>query len=88
MAQVSRFDLARLERVERRLEALEDAEAIRTLKARYAALCDRQYHADGIAALLTDATWDSPVWAVRAAGVMSTRHGASTRLGVRPILTA
>jgi hypothetical protein len=27
--------------------ALEDAEAIRNLKARYAALCDNQYDADG-----------------------------------------
>src|SRR5258705_7398075 len=40
MAQDDRFDLARLERLERRLQALEDAEAIRYLKARYAALCD------------------------------------------------
>jgi hypothetical protein len=31
------------------LKALEDAEAIRNLKARYAALCDNQYDADGIA---------------------------------------
>jgi uncharacterized protein (TIGR02246 family) len=55
------FDAARIERLERRLQALEDAEAIRNLKARYAALCDRQYDADGIAALFAeDATWDSP----------------------------
>src|SRR3954470_24068949 len=61
MAQDSRFDPAWLERIERRLQALEDAEAIRNLKARYAALCDRQYDADGIAALFTeDAVWDSP----------------------------
>src|SRR5438045_3085325 len=40
-------NLARLERIERRLRALEDAEAIRNLKARYAALCDKQYDADG-----------------------------------------
>ena len=51
MAQDGFFDPARIERVERRLQALEDAEAIRNLKARYAALCDRQYDADGIAAL-------------------------------------
>ena len=37
-------------RLERRLQALEDAAAIRNLKARYAALCDAQYDADGIAA--------------------------------------
>jgi hypothetical protein len=47
------FDAARLQRIERRLQALEDAEAIRNLKARYAALCDRQYDADGIATLFT-----------------------------------
>jgi hypothetical protein len=33
MAQDDRFDLARLERLEWRLQALEDAEAIRNLKA-------------------------------------------------------
>ena len=61
MAQDDRFDLTRLERLERRLQALEDAEAIRNLKARYAALCDAQYDADGIAMLFTeDALWESP----------------------------
>jgi len=61
MAQDDRFDPARLERLERRLQALEDAEAIRNLKARYAALCDAQYDADGIAMLFTeDALWESP----------------------------
>ena len=55
------FDLTRLVRMERRLQSLEDAEAIRNLKSRYAALCDDNYNADGIAALFTeDATWDSP----------------------------
>ena len=54
MAQDDRFDLARLERLERRLQALEDAEAIRNLEARYAALCDAQYDADGIAMLFTE----------------------------------
>jgi hypothetical protein len=40
---------------------LEGAEAIRNLKARYAALCDNQYDADGIASLITDdAVWESP----------------------------
>jgi ketosteroid isomerase-like protein len=53
--------LARLERMERRLQALEDAEAIRNLKSRYAALCDDRYNADGIAELFAeDAIWDSP----------------------------
>jgi len=38
-----------------------DAETIRNLKARYAALCDNQYDADGIASLFTeDAVWESP----------------------------
>jgi ketosteroid isomerase-like protein len=61
MAQDNRFDLARLEQIERRLQLLEDAEAIRNLKARYAALCDNQYDADGIAKLFTDdAVWESP----------------------------
>ena len=61
MAQDNRFDPARLERIERRLQVLEDAEAIRNLKARYAALCDNQYDADGIANLFTkDAVWESP----------------------------
>jgi ketosteroid isomerase-like protein len=61
MAQDNRFDLTRLEQIERRLQVLEDAEAIRNLKARYAALCDNQYDADGIASLFTeDAVWESP----------------------------
>jgi hypothetical protein len=39
---------------------LEDAEAIRNLKARYAGLCDNQYDADGIASLFTeDAVWET-----------------------------
>jgi hypothetical protein len=64
MAQDNRFDPARLERIERRLQVLEDAEAIRNLKARYAALCDNQYDADGIASLFTeDAVWETPRWA-------------------------
>jgi uncharacterized protein (TIGR02246 family) len=61
MAQDNLLDPARIERLERRLQTLEDAEAIRNLKARYAALCDQQYDADGLAALFTDdASWDSP----------------------------
>ena len=54
-------DPTRLTRIEQRLQALEDAEAIRNLKAHYAALCDDNYNADGICALFTeDAIWDSP----------------------------
>ena len=58
MAHDNAFDPSR---IERRLQALEDAEAIRNLKARYAALCDQQYDADRIAMLFTeDALWESP----------------------------
>ena len=61
MAQENRSQAERLELLERRLQALEDAEAIRNLKALYAALCDKQYDADGIAALFAaDAVWESP----------------------------
>ena len=61
MAQDNSSGPVRLEAIERRLQALEDAEAIRNLKARYAALCDQQYDADGIAMLFTeDALWESP----------------------------
>src|SRR5688500_16420180 len=61
MVEDNSFDPARLERIERRLQVLEDAEAIRNLKARYAALCDKQYDSDGIAMLFTeDALWESP----------------------------
>lgn len=55
------IDTARLERLEKRLRALEDTNAIRNLKARYAAYCDDQYDPDGIAGLFTeDAVWESP----------------------------
>jgi ketosteroid isomerase-like protein len=61
MKEDNRFDPARLELIKQRLRALEDAEAIRNLKARYAALCDSQYDAAGIAMLFTeDAVWESP----------------------------
>jgi hypothetical protein len=46
MAEEDLFDPARLERIERRLQVLEDAEAIRNLKARYSAMCDNQYDPD------------------------------------------
>ena len=50
----------RLAQLEQRVQALEDVNAIRHLKARYAASCDDQYNPDGIAALCTeDAVWES-----------------------------
>ncbi len=55
------IDRTRVEKLERRLEALEGAEAIRNLKALYAAHCDDHYNPDAIAALFTeDAIWESP----------------------------
>ena len=48
-----------LEELERRIQVLEDSEAIKKLKARYCAYCDNNYDADGIASLFTeDAVWD------------------------------
>jgi len=58
---MTKTDPDRLDRMERRLQALEDAEAIRNLKAEYAAHCDDNYNADAIAAQFTpDAIWESP----------------------------
>jgi len=52
---------ARLAVLEARVRTLEDTEAIRNLKALYAAYCDDQYDPDGIAGLFTeDAVWESP----------------------------
>ena len=51
---------ARLASVEARLQVLEDTDAIRNLKSRYAELCDDNYNPDGIAALFAeDAVWES-----------------------------
>jgi uncharacterized protein (TIGR02246 family) len=48
-----------VEDLERRLRALEDVEAIKRLKYRYADACDRNYDADTLASLFTeDAIWD------------------------------
>ena len=72
--------------IERRLQALEDAQAIRNLKARYAALCDNQYDANGIASLFTeDAVWESPA---RWAGSKDARQSAASsgqRQGSSPL---
>lgn len=47
------------EELARRVQALEDIEAIKKLKARYCAYCDEGYDADGIASLFTpDGVWD------------------------------
>ena len=51
---------ARLAQLEQRVRVLEDVNAIRHLKARYAAYCDDQYNPEGLAALFTeDAVWES-----------------------------
>jgi hypothetical protein len=48
-----------LEALERRIQALEDIEAIKKLKAQYASYCDDNYNADGIANLFVeDGIWD------------------------------
>lgn len=48
-----------LEDLARRLQVLEDTEAIKRLKARYCAYCDDHYDADGIAGLfIEDGVWD------------------------------
>jgi uncharacterized protein (TIGR02246 family) len=50
---------ANLEDLARRIQTLEDIEAIRRLKARYADACDRNYDADTLASLFAeDAVWD------------------------------
>ena len=46
-------DMSRLAQLEKRVQALEDVNAIRNLKARYAAYCDDHYNPEGIAALFT-----------------------------------
>ena len=59
-SQVNSDMIERLDRLETRIRTLEDIDAIRHLKARYAELCDDNYNPDGIAALFVeDAVWDS-----------------------------
>jgi len=51
---------ARLAELEARVRVVEDTNAIRNLKSRYAELCDDNYNPDGIASLFTeDAIWES-----------------------------
>lgn len=53
-------EASKLAQLEQRIQALEDVNAIRNLKARYAAYCDDNYNPDGLAALFTeDAVWES-----------------------------
>lgn len=59
-AQHTASDGSRLAQLEQRVQALEDVNAIRNLKAQYAAYCDDTYNPDGLAALFTeDAVWES-----------------------------
>src|SRR5882724_9948198 len=54
------IDMTRLAQLEQRVQALEDINAIRHLKAQYAAYCDDHYNPDGLAVLFTeDAVWES-----------------------------
>jgi hypothetical protein len=54
--------------LEARIRRLEDIEAIKQLKVRYAAFCDDDYNEDGIASLFTDdGVWDG--------GQMGCYHG-------------
>ena len=49
-----------LEELEKRVRALEDADAIRNLKAEYASYCDDNYNPDKIAEFFAeDALWES-----------------------------
>jgi ketosteroid isomerase-like protein len=51
--------------LERRIQRLEDIEAIKKLKARYADACDRNYDVDTLASLFAeDAIWDGGLFGV------------------------
>ena len=69
---------------ERRLARLEDLDAIRSLKARYARFADAGYDAEGIASLfVADGVWDGGALFGRAEGVDAIRAhfvGASARI--------
>ena len=52
--------ISRLDELENRVRAVEDTDAIRNLKAKYAGYCDDNYNPDKIAELFVeDATWES-----------------------------
>jgi len=55
-----------LEELEKRMQVLEDLEALKKLKARYAQVCDDLYNPDEMVKLFTeDAVWDGgEVWGV------------------------
>lgn len=61
MSTESRQDLAQaVAELQKRVRHLEDIDALRNLKAEYAAACDDNYDADRLAALFVeDATWES-----------------------------
>jgi len=73
-----------LEELARRIQVLEDIEAIKKLKARYCAYCDNNYDADGLASLFTeDAIWDGGERLGRSAGreaIRSFFQGSPKRL--------
>jgi len=73
-----------LEALARRIQVLEDVEAIKKLKARYCAYCDNQYDAEGLASLFTpDAVWDGGELLGRSEGREAIRtffQGSSQRL--------
>jgi ketosteroid isomerase-like protein len=73
-----------LEELARRIQVLEDIEAIKKLKARYCAYCDNNYDADGLASLFTeDAVWDGGERLGRSVGreaIRSFFQGSSKRL--------
>ena len=61
--------VSRLDELENRVRAVEDTDAIRNLKAKYAGYCDDNYNPDKIAELFVEAaTWKAGLWAVLKAG--------------------
>jgi ketosteroid isomerase-like protein len=73
-----------LDTLARRIQVLEDIEAIKKLKARYCAYCDDHYDADALASLFTeDAIWDGGEVLGRSEGREAIRtffQGSSQRL--------